>query len=190
MDLTEKPGQPLFTSQPDFSVDYSMAAGDSTLSISVAQQSTSNLRPLTMTYDAQNSRWVAQDTVSGMRTTSSGSPAQIAVNGLSITVGGSAKAGDVISLAGELRPARTIAMSITDPKALAAGDLFRVSQNVANTGDASATIRLTDSVSPSSAIPALDTLLVNNINNDATLSVGTSYSLAKMIVPAIPLRLN
>ena len=184
MDLTEKAGQPLFTSQPSFSVDYSMATGDSSLSIAVTQQSASNLRPLTMTYDAQNSRWVAEDTLSGVRTTSSGSPAQIAVNGLSITVGGSAKAGDVISLAGELRPARTIAMAISDPKALAAGDLFRVSQNVANTGDATATIRLTDSVSPSGTIPALDTLLVNNVNNDAALSVSTSYSLAKMIVPA------
>jgi flagellar hook-associated protein FlgK len=75
-------------------------------------------------------------------------------------------------------------MAISDPKALAAGDLFRVSQNVANTGDATAAIRLTDSISSSSTIPALDALLVNNVNNDAALSVSTSYSLAKMIVPA------
>ena len=156
MDLTEKAGQPLFTSQPDFSVDYSMAKGDSTVSVAATQQSGANLRPLTMTYDQQNSRWMVEDTLSGIRTASSGSPAQIAVNGLSITVGGSAKVGDVIRLAGELRPARTIAMAISDPKALAAGDLFRVSQNVANTSDATAAIRLPDSISSGSTLPAPD----------------------------------
>mgnify|MGYP007000050316 len=79
-DLTEKAGQPLFTSQPDFSVDYSMAKGNSTVSVAVSEKSSANLRPLTMTYDQQNSRWVVEDTLSGARTTSSGSPAQIAVN--------------------------------------------------------------------------------------------------------------
>ena len=184
MDLTEKAGQPLFTSQPDFSVDYSMAQGNSTVSVAVSEKSSANLRPLTMTYDQQNSRWVVEDTLSGARTTSFGSPAQIAVNGLSITIGGSATVGDVIKVAGELRPARTIAMAISDPKALAAGDLFRVSQSVANTGDATAAIRLIDSAAASGTIPALDTLLVNNVNNDAAVSVSTSYSLAKMILPA------
>ena len=184
MDLTEKAGQPLFTSQPDFSVDYSMAQGNSTVSVAVSEKSGANLRPLTMTYDQQNSRWVVEDTLSGARTTSFGSPAQIAVNGLSITIGGSATVGDVIKVAGELRPARTIAMAISDPKALAAGDLFRVSQSVANTGDATAAIRLIDSAAASGTIPALDTLLVNNVNNDAAVSVSTSYSLAKMILPA------
>ena len=184
MDLTEKAGQPLFTSQPDFSVDYSMAKGNSTVSVVVSEKSSANLRPLTMTYDQQNSRWVVEDTLSGARTTSFGSPAQIAVNGLSITIGGSATVGDVIKVAGELRPARTIAMAISDPKALAAGDLFRVSQSVANTGDATAAIRLIDSAAASGTIPALDTLLVNNVNNDAAVSVSTSYSLAKMILPA------
>jgi flagellar hook-associated protein 1 FlgK len=184
MDLTEKAGQPFFTSQPDFSVDYSMAKGNSTVSVAVMEKSGVNLRPLTMTYDEQNSRWVVEDTLSGVRTTSSGSPAQIAVNGLSITIGGSATVGDVIKVAGELRPARTIAMAISDPKALAAGDLFRVSQSVANTGDATAAIRLIDSAAASGTIPALDTLLVNNVNNDAAVSVSTSYSLAKMILPA------
>ena len=184
MDLTEKAGQPLFTSQPDFSVDYSMAKGNSTVSVAVSEKSSANLRPLTMTYDQQNSRWVVEDTLSGARTTSFGSPAQIAVNGLSITIGGSATVGDVIKVAGELRPARTIAMAISDPKALAAGDLFRVSQSVANTGDATAAIRLIDSAAASGTIPALDTLLVNNVNDDAAVSVSTSYSLAKMILPA------
>ena len=184
MDLAEKAGQPLFTSQPDFSVDYGMAKGNSTVSIAVPEKSGANLRPLTMTYDQQNLRWVVEDTLSGVRTTSTGSPAQIAVNGLSITIGGSATAGDVIKIAGELRPARTITMAISDPKALAAGDLFRVSQSVANTGDATAAIRLVDSAAASDTIPALDALLVNNVNDDAAVSVSTSYSLAKMILPA------
>jgi flagellar hook-associated protein FlgK len=161
-----------------------MAQGNSTVSVAVSEKSSANLRPLTMTYDQQNSRWVVEDTLSGARTTSFGSPAQIAVNGLSITIGGSATVGDVIKVAGELRPARTIAMAISDPKALAAGDLFRVSQSVANTGDATAAIRLIDSAAASGTIPALDTLLVNNVNNDAAVSVSTSYSLAKMILPA------
>ena len=184
MDLTEKAGQLLFSSQPAFSVDYSMSKGNSTVSVAVSEKSSANLRPLTMTYDQQNSRWVVEDTLSGDRTTSSGSPAQIAVNGLSISIGGSATVGDVIKVAGAQRPARTIAMAISDPKALAAGDLFRVSQSVANTGDATAAIRLIDSAAASGAIPALDTLLVSNVNDDAAVSVSTSYSLAKMILPA------
>ena len=37
MDLAEKVGRPLFTSQPDFSVDYGMAKGNSTVSVAVPE---------------------------------------------------------------------------------------------------------------------------------------------------------
>ena len=75
-------------------------------------------------------------------------------------------------------------MAIEDLKALAAGDLFRVSQSVANISDTSASIRLIDNAVAEGSIPNLDSLLVNNLNTDAALTVSTSYSLAKMILPA------
>jgi len=75
-------------------------------------------------------------------------------------------------------------MAVEDAKAIAAGDLFRISKNVANTSEANATIRLVDSAAATTTIPKLDTLLVNNINQDAALAISTSYSLAKTIVPA------
>lgn len=184
MDLSEGPGKDLFASEPDFVVDYSMAKSGVTVSVIVDQSSDANLRPMDIAYDALNARWVAEDTQSGLRYTSTGAPAQIAINGLTVTISGQAQTGDVLRLSGEDRPARSIAMAVKDAKAIAAGDLFRVSKNVANTSAANATIRLVDPVVSANSIPKLDTLLVNNINQDAALSVSTSYSLAKTIVPA------
>ena len=184
MDMAEKAGGALFAAAPEFAVDYSMANGSTTISINVDEQVDANLRPINLAYDAPNSRWIAEDTLSGVRYASSGSPAQITMNGLTITLNGQAQTGDVLSVSGEFRASRSIAMAIEDPKALAAGDLFRVSQSVANISDTSASIRLIDNAVAEGSIPNLDSLLVNNLNPDAALTVSTSYSLAKMILPA------
>ena len=184
MDMTEQAGVPLFGASPEYVVDYSMANGSTTISINVDEQTDANLRPIDLAYDAPNTRWVAEDTLSGIRYVSSGSPQQIAVNGLTIRFSGQAQAGDVLSLSGEYRAARSIAMAIEDPKSLAAGDLFRVSQSVSNTSDTSAHIRLVENAVVEGSISSLDSLLVNNLNTDAALTVSASYSLAKMTVPA------
>ena len=184
MDMTEQAGAMLFGAAPEFAVDYSMANGSTTISIAVDEQSDANLRPVDLTYDAPNTRWVAEDTLSGLRYIASGSPQQIQMNGLTVSFNGQAQAGDVLSLSGEFRAARSIALAIEDPESLAAGDLFRVSQSVSNTGDTSASIRLIENAVAESSISNLDSLLVNNLNIDAALSVSTSYSLAKMTVPA------
>ena len=183
MDLSEGPGKALFASEPEFVIDYSMAKSGVSVAVAVDQASTANLRPIDITYDARNTRWVAEDTLSGLRYTSTGAPAQIALNGLTVTINGQAQTGDILRLSGEDRPARSIKIAVEDPNAIAAGDLFRISKNAANTSDASATIRLVDSAA-TTTIPKLDTLLVNNINQDAALSVSTSYSLAKAVLPA------
>ena len=184
MDMTEQAGAPLFSASPEFVVDYSMANSNTTISINVDEQADANLRPLDLAYDAPNTRWVAEDTLSGIRYVSNGSPQQIAVNGLTISFSGQAQAGDVLSISGEYRAARSIAMAIEDPKSLAAGDLFRVSQSVSNTGDADGRIRLIENGVAESSISNLDAFLVNNLNIDAALTVSASYSLAKMTVPA------
>mgnify|MGYP001586266276 CR=1 FL=1 len=184
MDMTEQAGVPLFGASPEYVVDYSMANGSTTISINVDEQTDANLHPINLAYDAPNTRWVAEDTLSGTRYVSSGSPQQIAVNGLTIRFSGQAQAGDVLSLSGEYRAARSIAMAIEDPKSLAAGDLFRVSQSVSNTSDTSAHIRLVENAAVEGSISSLDSLLVNNLNIDAALTVSASYSLAKMTVPA------
>ena len=164
MDMAEKAGAALFAAVPEFAVDYSMANGSTTISINLDEQVDANLRPIDLAYDAPNSRWIAKDTLSGMRYVSSGSPAQITMNGLTISLNGQAQTGDVLSVSGEFRASRSIAMAIDDPKALAAGDLFRVSQSVANISDTSASIRLIDNAVAEGSIPNLDSLLVNNLN--------------------------
>ena len=184
MDMTEQAGVPMFGASPEYVVDYSMANGSTTISINVDEQTDANLRPIDLAYDAPNTRWVAEDTLSGIRYVSSGSPQQIVVNGLTISFSGQAQAGDVLSFSGEYRAARSIAMVIEDPKSLAAGDLFRVSQSVSNTSDTIARIRLVENAVAEGSISSLDSLLVNNLNIDAALTVSASYSLAKMTVPA------
>jgi flagellar hook-associated protein 1 FlgK len=184
MDMAEQAGIPLFAASPEFAVDYSMADGSTTLSVSVDESGDANLRPINLAYDAPNTRWVAEDTLSGLRYASSGSPQQITMNGLTISLNGQAQAGDVLSISGEFRASRSIAVAIEDPKSLAAGDLFRVSQSVSNISDTSASIRLVENAVAEGSISSLDSLLVNNLNIDAALTVSTSYSLAKMILPA------
>lgn len=184
MDLTEKAGTAMFASSAEFSADYRMAKSGASVSVTVNQESAANLRAVNLAFDSANTRWVAEDTLSGLRYTSSGSPAQIAINGNTITINGAGQAGDIISVTGELRPSRSITMTISDPKALAAGDLFRVSKNVANTSEASASIRQIENLASTDSIPALDSILVNNLNADAALTVSTSYSLAKAVIPA------
>ena len=67
MDMAEQAGAMLFGAAPEFAVDYSMANGSTTISIASDEQSDANLRPVDLTYDAPNTRWVAEDTLSGLR---------------------------------------------------------------------------------------------------------------------------
>ena len=68
-------------------------------------------------------------------------------------------------------------MAIGDPKALAAETCFGL-PGVANTGDATAAIRLS-TARLRVARSTLDALLVNNVNDDAAVSVNASCALAK-----------
>jgi flagellar hook-associated protein FlgK len=184
MDMNEKPGKALFVSPPDFTVDYSNAKGSASPSISLVTESAANLRPMELLFDAAGKRWIATDLNSGTKYASTGNPPSLGVNGLAITINGVAQDGDQIAFSGKQNWAKTISLAITDSKDLAAGDLFRVSKNVANLTDVDATIGIVNPAAIASTVPELSTLLVNNVNNAAALAVDASYSLAKSFVAA------
>ena len=184
MDMNEKPGKALFVSPPDFTVDYSNAKGSASPTISLVTESAANLRPMELLFDAAGKRWIATDLNSGTKYASTGNPPSLGVNGLAITINGVAQDGDQIAFSGKQNWAKTISLAITDSKDLAAGDLFRVSKNVANLTDVDATIGIVNPAAIASTVPELSTLLVNNVNNAAALAVDASYSLAKSFVAA------
>lgn len=184
MDLNEKPGQVMFVAPPDFTLDYSNARGNASPTISVVTESDANLRPMELLFDAAGKRWIATDLSSGTKYASTGNPPSLGVNGLAITINGTAQDGDQISFSGKQNWAKTISLAINNTRDLAAGDLFRVSKNVANLGDVDASIGIVNPADVSSTVPELSTLLVNNVNNAAALTVDASYSLAKNFIAA------
>ena len=184
MDLNEKPGKEMFASPPDFTLDFSNAKGSAAPAISVVTESEANLRPMELLFDKAGKRWIATDLNSGIKYASTGNPPSLGVNGLAITINGAAQDGDQIAFSGKQNWAKTITLAITNSKDLAAGDLFRVSKNVANLGDGNATIGIVAPAASASTAPELSTLLVNNTNNSAALAVDASYSLAKSFVAA------
>ena len=98
--MAEKAGGALFAAAPEFAVDYSMANGSTTISINVDEQGDANLRLIDLAYDAPNLADCRRYAL-GMRYVSSGSPAQITMNGLTISLNGQAQTGDVPSVSGE-----------------------------------------------------------------------------------------
>ena len=184
MDLNENPGKAMFVSPPDFTLDYSNAKGSATPTISVVTESEANLRPMELLFDKAGDRWIATDLTSGTKYASTGNPPRLGVNGLAITLNGAAQDGDQIAFSGKQNYAKTISLAITDTKDLAAGDLFRVSKNVTNLSDVDATISIVTPAAISSTVPELSTILVNNSNNAAALTLDASYSAAKSFVAA------
>ena len=100
MDMAEKAGGALFAAAPEFAVDYSMANGSTTISINVDEQGDESAPDRSRLRCAELSL-IAEDTLSGMRYVSSGSPMQITMNGLTISLNGQAQTGDVLSVSGE-----------------------------------------------------------------------------------------
>ncbi|HBK18199.1 MAG TPA: hypothetical protein DDZ38_06120, partial [Gammaproteobacteria bacterium] len=144
MDMNERPGGAMFVSEPEFVTDFRMAKGSASPSVQILESGAENLRPISLVYRAADSAWLAEDQQSGLRYFSSGSPPQIAMNGLSIQINGQAQDGDVLSIEGSNRPARSISMALSTAQELAAGDLFRIAKSVSNTGTADANIQILD----------------------------------------------
>lgn len=184
MDMNERPGVAMFVSEPEFVTDFRMAQGSASPSVQILESGVENLRPISLVYRAADSAWLAEDQQSGLRYFSSGSPPQIGMNGLLIQINGQAQDGDVLSIEGSNRPARSISMALSTAQELAAGDLFRIAKSVSNTGTADANIRILDVPVRPGGIANLSSVLVNNDNPSAALTVATSYSLAKLTVPA------
>jgi flagellar hook-associated protein FlgK len=184
MDLNEKPGKAMFVSPPDFTLDYSNARGGASPTITVVTESSSNLRPMDLLYDKAGKRWIATDLTSGTKYASTGNPPTLGVNGLAITINGEAQDGDQIAFSGKQSWAKTITLAITNSRDLAAGDLFRVSKNITNLGDVEATIGIVAPAANVSIVPELSTIVVNNNNASAGVTVDASYSSAKSFIAA------
>lgn len=184
MDLNEKPGKDMFVSPPDFTLDYSNARGSASATISVATESAANLNSMHLQYDKAGSRWIATDINSGTKYASTGNPPRFGVNGLAITINGAAQDGDTIAFSGKQSWAKTMSLAVTNTRDLAAGDLFRVAKDVANLGDVNATIGIVTPAANSSSVAELSTILVNNTNSAAAITVDASYSLAKSFIAA------
>lgn len=184
MDLNEKPGKAMFVSPPDFTLDYSNARGGASPTITVVTESSSNLRPVELLYDKAGKRWIATDLTSGTKYASTGNPPTLGINGLAITINGEAQDGDQIAFSGKQSWAKTISLAITNSRDLAAGDLFRVSKNITNLGDVEATIGIVAPAANVSIVPELSTIVANNNNASAGVTVDASYSSAKSFLAA------
>ena len=184
MDLNEKPGKAMFVSPPDFTLDYSNAKGGASPTITVVTESSANLRPMELLYDKAGKRWIATDLTSGTKYASTGNPPTMGINGLAITINGAAQDGDQIAFSGKQSWAKTISLAITNSRDLAAGDLFRVSKNISNLGDVEATIGIVAPAANVSTVPELSTIVVNNNNASAGITVDASYSTAKSFLAA------
>lgn len=184
MDLNGKPGKAMFVSPPDFTLDYSNAKGGASPTITVVTESSANLRPMELLYDKAGKRWIATDITSGTKYASAGNPPTLGINGLAITINGAAQDGDQIAFSGKQSWAKTISLAITNSRDLAAGDLFRVSKNISNLGDVEATIGIVAAAPNVSTVPELSTILVNNNNASAGITVDASYSSAKSYLAA------
>lgn len=182
MDMNEQPGKPFFASNPVFSFDYGQAKGSASPVVSVFDSAPENLNALNVLYDANTNQWVGEDLENGQRVFSQGSPPVLAMNGLSISFSGQPRNGDVITITSQLRPALTLTMGLANTQELAAGDLFRVSRAITNTGEVNSSVSLDTGFVPADKVPSLSEVLVNNPNSASGLTVSASHSLAKTIV--------
>ena len=142
------------------------------------QESDANIAPLSFLFDEKNNRWIVEDINTGNKFASAAGAKKIAINGLTIGIEGKPIDGDFIRVQGNKNPAASIQVKLTDPRQIAAGDLFRVSTHVENTGGATSSIRLSAGSSEAPAATEVSDLLVNNPHSVSYthLTLPTIYS--------------
>ncbi len=112
--------------------------GSATLNTSVTSAGALGTTNFVMHYDGSN--WFATDASTGAAVTLSGSgtsASPFVVNGVSVTVGGTAAAGDSFLVQPTAQAAGQIGVTMTDPNRLAAASPIRGSAATSNTGNAS-----------------------------------------------------
>ena len=183
MDMFEKAGGDFFESPPLFDINYSLSNGSAQLSVERNTIADSNVAPLTFLFDEKNSRWIVEDVSTGNKFASAAGVNKIAINGLTVNIQGKAKDGDFIRVQGNKNPAASIRVKLTDARQIAAGDLFRVSTHIENTGGANSTIRLSSATGETPAAPVVSELLLNNKHTSAAKTVSGTYSKPLMTLP-------
>ena len=184
MDMFQNPGSDFFESPPLFDINYSLSRGSAQLSVERSTIHDSNVAPLTFLFDEKNSRWIVEDTSTGNKFASAAGAKKIAINGLTISIEGKPIDGDFIRVEGNKNPAASIRVKLTDPRQIAAGDLFRVSTHIENTGGANSTIRLDNAVGETPAAPVVSDLLIDNKHVSAGKAISGTYSKPLMTIPA------
>ena len=183
MDMFQKAGGDFFESPPLFDINYSLSKGSAQLNVERNTVADANVAPLTLLFDEKNSRWIVEDVSTGNKFASAAGANKIAINGLTINIEGKAMDGDFIRIQGNKNPAASIQVKLTDSRQIAAGDLFRVSTHIENTGGASSTIRLNNAVGGTPAAPVISELLLNNKHTSAAKTVSGTYSKPLMTLP-------
>ena len=183
MDMFQQPGGTFFESPPLFDINYSLARGSAQLSVTRDQESDANVAPLSFLFDEKNNRWIVEDINTGNKFASAAGAKKIAINGLTIGIEGKPIDGDFIRVQGNKNPAASIQVKLTDPRQIAAGDLFRVSTHVENTGGATSSIRLSAGSSEAPAATTVSDLLVNNPHSSAAKTVSGTYSKPLLTLP-------
>ncbi len=182
MDLYGNSGGPLFDTPLVFARDVKNTAFNLGVSIEVTEKKSENNHSLELIFDKKNDRWLINDQNSGLKFVSPNSR-QMTINGLRLAITGEIQDGDRITISSSSSAAESIRVVMTDPKKLAAGDLYGMTFGTENSGSARATVEYVEPV-PALLVKRIEENLVNNLNPSAATSVNPNNFEPLVSIPA------
>ena len=166
-------GKPIYAFAPAFQLATPEAHPDISASTVVVDPAATLYHDIKLDYDDRTRVWTATDIVRNLSVKSAPETGQLTINGMQITLAPVPQGEGAITLMLKAyqRPASTIKVVLKDPMGVAAAALFRVTAGTGNTGVANATLNIKTTPDPAAGPQQINSVLNNNSNVDASISV-------------------
>lgn len=190
IDANGEQGHDLFAIDPSFRVDTGLGAPVVNVGVSVTDISKTAMHDIELRYDQSRTLWTAKDLTTGGIYKGNASGDSIDVNGLHVTITGRPRDAESVILRATSRPSAGVRLIENDPLKIAAGALFRVTENANNRSAATATVSLEPppaiNGNPPPGPMRIDDVLVNNSNAAAAVNSVVNPSTHINAVATIP----
>jgi len=183
VDLKGHIGGNLLQIDPVYTVEAPTTLNPPTVSTTVVDESKFVFHDLQLNYDAKAGLWNATDRVTGQIASGGRS---ITINGMRLDIFGAATDAESVTLKAVNHPAGGVSLRQTDPGAIAAAALFRVTGSNSNSGAMTASVAYDKSSQNGRPPPVISDVLVNNPNPQAGVTITNTQSAWYSAIAKIP----
>ena len=179
-------GQALYTIPPSFQLDSPQNNPGVSVDTLLVDATATRNHNLSLGYDAVGRIWSATDSVSNAKVIGAKGATELTINGIKLKFSGIPTQAVSLTLNAYQRPASSIQMTQSDPNAVAAGALFRVTAGSDNTGNSAATVTYSPLPTPTGGPASINSVFSQAYNDNEAVRFQSTPTAPFQSIATIP----